>query len=88
MDPGSVLDRQLEKQADSISIASIQIDPSQLVLVCSKAGHISALTPIDGQQTYMYIELGEETFCTVGLPTARPKELGEHLANPNPVCCM
>ena len=76
------------KAEENIGIASIQIDPTQLVLACSKSGQIAALTPIEQKQNYIYIELGEETFCTVGLPSARAKDLGEQLADPNPVCCI
>ena len=82
------MDSRYVKAEEYIGIVSIQIDPSQLVLACSKGGQIAALTPIEQKQNYLYIELGEETFCTVGLPSVRPKEMGEVLADPNPVCCI
>lgn len=34
-----------------------------------------ALTPFDRRHNYFYLELGEETFCTVGMPSARAKEI-------------
>ena len=76
------------KVEDNIGIASILIDPTQLVLAISKNGQIAALTPIENRHNYLYIELGEDTFCTVGLPSASPRELGSQMADPNPVCCI
>ena len=40
------MDSRYVQAEEYIGIASIQIDPSQLVLACSKGGQIAALTPI------------------------------------------
>jgi len=36
---------------------------------------VLALTPFESQQNYIYLEFGEEIFCTVNLPTTRAKEI-------------
>lgn len=61
-----------QKQA----IMSITIDPANLILTSSRGGQIVALTPFERRHNYYYLELGEDTFCTVGLPSARAKEIG------------
>ena len=57
------------------AIVSIQIDPTNLILACSYGGQVLALTPFESRHNYMYIEFGEEIFCTVGLPSTRAREI-------------
>jgi len=58
------------------AIASIEVDPANFILTSSRGGQIVALTPFERRHNYYYLELGEDTFCTVGLPSARAKEIG------------
>ena len=75
---------------DDQAIISIQIDPSNLILTCSRGGQVVALTPFERSHNYFYLELGEDTFCTVGLPMVRAKELGgsDTLALDKTGCCI
>ena len=51
-----------------------------------------ALTPFERRHNYYYLELGEDTFCTVGLPSVRAKEIGADLdtmdMNMSARCCI
>ena len=58
------------------AIVSIQMDPTNLILTCSRGGKIVALTPFERRHNYFYLELGEESFVTIGLPSARSKAIG------------
>ena len=58
------------------AITSIEVDPANLIITSSKSGQIVALTPFERRHNYYYLELGEDTFCTVGLPSVRAKEIG------------
>ena len=60
---------------DDHAIVSIQLDPTNLILACSYGGQVLALTPFERRHNYMYIEFGEEIFCTVGLPSTRAREI-------------
>ena len=75
---------------DDLAIISIQIDPSNLILTCSRGGQVVALTPFERSHNYFYLELGEDTFCTVGLPMVRSKEIGgaDTLALDKTGCCI
>jgi len=72
------------------AIASISIDPTNLILIVSRGGQIVALTPFERRHNYYYLELGEDTFCTVGLPSARAKEIGadSETMDISARCCM
>ena len=75
---------------DNLAIISIQMDPSNLILTCSRGGQVVALTPFERSHNYFYLELGEDTFCTVGLPMVRAKEIGgsDTLALDKTGCCI
>ena len=61
---------------DNRSIVSIVMDPTNLILTCSRGGKVVALTPFERRHNYFYLELGEESFVTIGLPSARTKAIG------------
>ena len=61
---------------DNRSIVSIVMDPTNLILTCSRGGKVVALTPFERRHNYFYLELGEESFVTIGLPSARAKAIG------------
>ena len=61
---------------DNRSIVSIVMDPTNLIFTCSRGGKVVALTPFERRHNYFYLELGEESFVTIGLPSARAKAIG------------
>lgn len=73
------------------AIVSIQVDPSNLIIACSYSGEIVALTPYERRHHYYYLELGEDMFCTVGLPQTQTKHVGGDvidLEQNTAMCCM
>lgn len=49
-------------------LTSIQFDPTQLIIVSSKATrHVYAVSLIDKKFDYVYLEMGTNQFCTVKL---------------------
>ena len=58
-------------------VVSIVIDPANYIVACSRSGQVVVLTPFEMKYNYIYLDLGESTFCTVNLPSSRAREVGQ-----------
>ena len=46
-------------------VAQISFDPTNLLLVTSKAGEVVAISLVESKVKYTYLDLGKEQYCTV-----------------------
>jgi len=62
------LDRIQHIQLFSSPVTQITFEPTNLILIGSSLGEVAAVTIIQKEMHYVYIDLGKKQYCTVALP--------------------
>mmetsp|Transcript_40405 Transcript_40405/g.38893 ORF Transcript_40405/g.38893 Transcript_40405/m.38893 type:complete len:163 (+) Transcript_40405:211-699(+) len=57
-------------------VKSIELEPTNLIMVGSMQGEIVALNVIKKELHYVYLDLGKKQYCTVALPKVQGAEAG------------
>ena len=68
------LDKMFHEQVFKHPIAQITFDPTQLLIIISKAGEMTGISLIKTKKRYMYLELGSKKFCTVTVDRDKEKK--------------
>jgi WD40 repeat protein len=62
------LDRIQHLQLFTSSVTSITFEPTNLIIIGSASGEVAAVTIIQKEMHYVYIDMGKKQYCTVALP--------------------
>ena len=57
-------------------ITQISIEPTELVFLTGKRGSTAALSIVKKEMHYVYLDLGNRTFCTVAIPRENDQDDG------------
>ena len=56
------------------AITNISLEPTELVFLAGQRGSIAGLSIVKKEMHYVYLDLGNRTFCTLAIPQESPAE--------------
>jgi hypothetical protein len=59
-------------------VTQIAIDPTNYLIVSSEQGEVEALSIVQKEVHYVYLDLGKKQYCTVALPQNKDVRAGEN----------